>query len=303
MYRFIHKKGFMALLIFILTFTISIMPLLATTDKETVPSDDLRVFDQTGLFTDDEFSKLEDAIATIQSTYSMDIAIVTTDNAEGKSSEAYADDFYDNNGIGYGSDADGLLLLIDMDNREIYISTCGSAIQYFTDERISTMLDNIYNYVADQKYYEGADRFLRDAKKYLEQGIPSHQYTVEGDFVYKPEPTTHKPFTNKYGDPLTPTNIGISAAASAVIAFVISLIARAIVISSYKNPKHTVPETAPNRSSIHYSERDDRFINSHTSRVRIQSNTSSGGSSHSGGRSSVHHSSSGRSHGGGGRKF
>ena len=56
--------------------------------------------------------------------------------------------------------------------------------------------------------------------------------------------------------------------------------------------------------SIHYTQREDRFVTSHTSRVKIQTNNNPHGSGGSSGASSVHHSSSGRSHGGGtGRKF
>ena len=61
---------------------------------------------------------------------------VTTDDAQGKSATAYADDFFDEHST---EQEDGVALLIDMDNREITISTCGIAIRYLTDSRISWM--------------------------------------------------------------------------------------------------------------------------------------------------------------------
>lgn len=46
---------------------------------------------------------------------------VTTDDALGKISMEYADDFFGNGGFGVGNDYDGILFLIDTDNREVYI--------------------------------------------------------------------------------------------------------------------------------------------------------------------------------------
>ena len=58
----------------------------------------------------------------------MDVVIVTTYNTRSKSSQVYADDFYEENNIGRNNSGDGILLLIDLDNREVYISTSGAAI-------------------------------------------------------------------------------------------------------------------------------------------------------------------------------
>ncbi|MBP5793935.1 MAG: TPM domain-containing protein, partial [Spirochaetaceae bacterium] len=74
--------------------------------------------------------------------YNKEAVIVTTSDAQGKSAEAYADDFYDENDFGTGSGKDGVLFLIDMDNRKIHVSTSGSMIDYLEDWRIekSTMM-------------------------------------------------------------------------------------------------------------------------------------------------------------------
>ena len=47
---------------------------------------------------------------------------------------------------------DGLALLIDMDNREITVSTSGIAIRYLTDERIENILDAGYDHMLIYKY-------------------------------------------------------------------------------------------------------------------------------------------------------
>ncbi len=251
---------------------------------------DTKVYDYANLLTLEQIDALEVSATEIAETYQVDIGIVTTSDAEGKSSEEYADDFYDYNGYGYTNEYDGLLFLIDMDNRNIYISTCGVAIKYFTDSRIDNMLDVIIKYMADGDYYNACTDFLKLTTSYLQKGIPSNQYSVDLD-------SKHEPFTTPTGQPLNSRSIALSSIVAALGAALIAFIVRALVKYSYTHPRYTMPETRPDDLSIHYTERTDHFVTSHTSRVKIQTDTNSGG------RSSTHHSSSGRSHGGGGRGF
>ena len=87
-----------------------------------------RVFDQANLFTATEKQELERQIATERGKMKLDLVVVTTNEADGKSTEAYADDFYDQGGYGYGAKKSGVLYLIDMDNRRIHVSTAGGGI-------------------------------------------------------------------------------------------------------------------------------------------------------------------------------
>lgn len=272
---------------------------------------EVKVYDLANLFTLDEIDALEKEATSLAETYQMDVGIVTTDNANSKSAMAYADDFYDENDFGYGSDKDGLLLLMDMDNREIYISTCGSGIQYFPDLRISKMLDSAYNYISNRDYYGTATDFLGQVKTYLDKGIPSNQNKTDRPFSdpredyndsYMQEVVPeHKPFTTNSGQPLNAQSIILSVVVSLLGAFIIAIVIRTAVHYSYKHPHNTIPQTRPDDLSVHYTQKEDRFVTSHTSRVKVQTNPSGG---HGGsGRSSTHSSSSGRSHGGGGRKF
>ncbi len=248
---------------------------------------DIKVYDYANLFSAEQLEELENNAKTLSDTYQLDVGIVTTSDAEGKTSEAYADDFYDNNGYGYGSDADGLIFLIDMDNRKIWISTCGLGIQYFTDSRIEKMLDSLYEYVSSSDYYGAANNFLQLTESYINKGIPTNQHTVDA--------TPHVPFQNEAGEPLNFRSVALSIVAAIIISGMITLIARAIVIYRYKHPHFTEPPTRPDGASVHYTQREDRFVSTHTHKVKIEkSNTDI---------STTHQSSSGSSHGGGGRSF
>ena len=64
--------------------------------------------------------------------------MLTTDDTNGKTTQEYADDFFD----AIAENGDGVALLIDMQNREICISTGGIAIRYLTDARIEDILND-----------------------------------------------------------------------------------------------------------------------------------------------------------------
>ena len=71
------------------------------------------VYDYAGLMSDEEITELEIQIADMKEKNGWDIFAVTTDYAEGKSSTAYADDFYDQNLFGY-NEVHGNAVLVEL---------------------------------------------------------------------------------------------------------------------------------------------------------------------------------------------
>ena len=76
------------------------------------------VEDYAGLLTNDEEEELQRWICEYITDLQLDIVIVTTYGTSGKGVQAFADDFYDQNGYGYGPTQSGILLLLDMEARE-----------------------------------------------------------------------------------------------------------------------------------------------------------------------------------------
>ena len=95
---------------------------------QTVLAVENRVFDDAKLFSADEITQLNDKIAALTSELSQDFVVVTTNDAQGSTAQEYADDYYDEHGFGIGENKTGVLFLIDMDNRKVYISTCHISI-------------------------------------------------------------------------------------------------------------------------------------------------------------------------------
>lgn len=131
-----------------------------------VSADECLVYDHADLLSVQEEEYLENLAAERKEQWNMNFLVVTIDDSEGKSSMEYADDFYDAR-FPEETEEDGVLYLIDMDNREIYLSTSGKAIRYLTDERIDRILDEAYEYVAESNYYGTFLAFFEETEEYL----------------------------------------------------------------------------------------------------------------------------------------
>ena len=103
---------------------------------------DEKVFDEADLLTDAEEQELQEEIVDLAEKLSLDVVIVTTDDARGMDTDSYAEDFYDRHGFGYEKEnGSGILFLIDMDNRQYYIDAAAAAQEIYTDmeRRTSSM--------------------------------------------------------------------------------------------------------------------------------------------------------------------
>lgn len=248
------------------------------------------VYDLADLLTNEEEERLQSYAEDFSESWSMNFLVVTTDDTDGKSTVAYADDFYDEK-YPDSTEEDGILYLIDMEHREIYVSTCGNAIRYLTDDRIDRILDAAYEEVAGGDYFGTFEEFFEETEKYLKKGIPSNQYnydTETGERDYYEAQKAPKKVT--LGEFLVALVSGIAAASGTVAA----------IKAKYQLKFEDFHYDAYTDSEIDLKEKEDRLINTFVTHRRIPRDQGNGGG---GSRSSVHTSSSGRSHGGGGRGF
>lgn len=227
-------------------------------------------------------SMLEDRISELRIQLKIDIVIVTTKNTGGKSSRQYADDFYDEHGFGFDEPrGDGVLFLIDMDNREAYISTCGRAIQYFTDARINSALEEIVSCLKNGYYDDACKQFLEHTEYYMKneplRGVVSYTYGQRVRLILQ-----------KYWFMLLLLSAGIAAGCVALLAH------------SSRSSKVSASRYFDGSKGFHLENKIDQLINEVTTSRKIPQNNNTGSG---GGGSSVHKSSSGTTHGGGGKSF
>lgn len=250
-----------------------------------------QVYDDAGLFLQGEMTELEAAADKLRDRHHMNFVIVTTEDAKGKSAREYADDFYMDNGYYDNEERGGIELLIDMDNREVYVSTAGDMRYYITDEKVEEILDAGYPYVSDGAYARAIARMLDEADDIIGEGIQSNQY------IYDEE--TGKIIRYRS---LTGTDILIAVLVPLVLAgsacFVVCR-----KYSAVEKYQYSINQNA----NMKIRNRSDHLVNQFVTKRRIPKNpppgNGGGGSAGSSGRTTVHTSSGGGSFGGGGRKF
>ncbi len=263
-----------------------LLPLFARADS--LGQGSRRVFDNAKLMSQSEVDKLEGTIKLLKNQYNMDFVVLTSNDVPSGKSQDFADGFYDDNGFGMGDDFSGILLLVDMNNREITVSTSGQMIRYITDARLGTLLDTVAPYLTGGEYGQGAFLALAQLSVYLGNGIPNGQYNQDEEGIID---RYVKPRAVTLGEAAIALLVGLL---SGIILFFTVRHTYAMKGSAYKydlNKNTTVTVTGAT----------DVYLRTQVTRTPKAS--SSGGGGMGGMRSSTHRSSSGRIHGGGSRRF
>ncbi|MGP5430380.1 TPM domain-containing protein [Enterococcus malodoratus] len=183
-----------------------------------------------------------------------------------------------------GKDNNGALLLLDMNQREIYLSTSGNMIDYVTDKRRDSLLDDVEAAMKDGNYYQASADYLSNAKDFVDDGVPSGSYRID-----------EKTGKVTYYKSITPLEftIGLIVAAVAAIGFFISVRLRyQLKTGTYRYPYRQ-------NAQLDLIERQDQLVNSFVTTRRIPKPSNNGG----GGGGSTTNSSGGGTFGGGGRSF
>ncbi|QQO07824.1 TPM domain-containing protein [Breznakiella homolactica] len=130
-------------------------------------SPDSKIHDDAGLFSQSQREALEKRAQALAAETAVDFVIVTTNTTGAKTSMAFADDFFDDNHFGIGSSRDGMLLLFNMQEREIWISTHALALDYFKDSDIEVLLDKVFVPLQNASYEGAAEEFLINAAAHI----------------------------------------------------------------------------------------------------------------------------------------
>lgn len=257
------KKIFIIFITSLLTLSLmGVLPVKAESDLS-------RVEDYADLLTAYEEESLRDFLDEKSAYLQFDIVVVTTNSVGGKSSQTYADDFYDYNGYGMGENYDGVLLLVNMEYREWYISTTGYGMEAISNAEVQEIGDEVASYLSYGDYEQAFQTFGDLVQREVEKERDS-EVVDAGEMILR-----------------------------LVIALVIGMGLAFIPVTIMKKQLNNVKAKVEagdyvKRDQIAITEQKDLFLYRNISRrMRPKSNSSSGG----------HRGSSGRSHGGGGGRF
>lgn len=298
----------------ILSFILTCFILLCGFDEE-----QKKVYDNAGLMSKQDVEALNDKCIEVAKYIDIDIAIVTIDDAQGKTTKQYAQDFYVEHKLGFEdddrADKSSIVFVIDLDNNQTYISTTGLGILFVEDQDIENILDEVYKYVKTD-YYMACSAFLDKT----ESVVYGNKYDYGDDYIdkWKDFTGTYEEFYNKYvkdsenvhGSNVTEEqkkNNNIlyrlkNPVNCLLIAVVIGGVAVVIMTLSNKSKMTANGNTYMDRDKFNIHRRNDFYVKTTVQKIKIKDDSDSNGigGGHGGSFSSG---SGGNSFGGGGRSL
>ena len=160
-----------------------------------------RVFDYAEVFSTAEINEIQQAIDAFRNETGMDYAVITIDvNIGNRTHHEVVRGYYRSLGIGTGDDASGVMysLNFNTNNRYEYLYTDGIMIDYMTDSRIESALDQSNPKLRMGLYAEGALSMIDQVLACVRSGIPYGQYRYDVETGEQLTPTYYPPGTSDY---------------------------------------------------------------------------------------------------------
>lgn len=258
-------------------------PLLATpvlAEESSKVSKDY-VVDNADLLTQTEENELSEKLQDISDELQFDVVVVTTNSTGSKTATEYADDYFDYNGYGRGSNNDGALFLVDMGDRKWAISTSGYGIEAIVDSALDDMEEEIVPYLKSGDYDGAFNEFADLTYDIVNDAKNGKSYSNSTTSTTK----NHKNIG---------TNLIVAFSIGAGISLIIILVYRS-KLKPVKFQKEAKEYIVPGSFNLRRS--DDVFLYFNITNVPIPKNNDSDDSG------SFHSSSSGSSHGGSSGSF
>lgn len=220
------------------------------------------VTDAAGLLTPDEQAELEQYAQDLSQTYRCGLYLVTVDDytqyvRNADITEA-AKTIYREYSLGLGEDRSGILLLLSMAERDYALISYGYGNTVFTDYGKDRLAENFLDNFRNDDWFGGFSDYLKTGETLLQAA--KQEQAAE----------THRPPT------LLPESILLSVVPGCLLALLVSLLVK-------RSMKSVAAETEAdayfNRNSLHFTKREDRFLYITETRVKIQSDSDSGGAS------------------------
>lgn len=237
-----------------------------------------RLMDMADLLTEEEEEELIATLDEISERQNLEIVVVTAEDLEGYSDgQEYTDDLYEYCDFGYGDGRDGIMLLLDMDGRDWYISTQGYGITAFTDAAITYLENEMKEDLSAGNYAAAFRIYAADCDQMITRARDGNPFSKK-DLPH---------------EPLSPLVLPICLGIGLVAAFltVNSMKAKLKTVHSQKAAADYVK-----KGSMQLTAQQDLFLYNKIDRVKKEEKSSSGDST-------THKSSSGTTHGGGRGKF
>ena len=268
-----------------------------STDRENDLSGNPLVVDQAGLLSNSEVQTLENRAASISLAHGCEVIILTVNGTGGKSPRDYADDYYVDHDYGFGTDRSGIMLLLDMEERDWYIATRGIAIDAFHDDPTDFLVSRFLSDLSNGSYYDAFRTYQNYSERFLgvfDQTLPQQEIDE---------------LNQEYSDYVNGTESKPNYVRKGILSVVLGSLAGFLPVGIQKSSLKTVRKRRDaagyaRQGSLNLNVNRDVYLYSNvTSHVIQRQTTNGGGHSISSGSSSTHTHSSGATFGGHGGKF
>lgn len=234
-----------------------------------------KVVDDAGLLTQEEEIQLQDRLVEIAEEFQCDVVVVTVQSLNGMSVQDYTDSYYYQHGYGYGSNIDGIILLVSMRERQFHLGTRGKAIRIFTDYGLEVIDDKITPYLSDGEYAKAFQEFADLAEEFMQEAANGRAYDT--NHTYR-----------------QPMNAGLRVLIAIGIGLLAAAIAMVILFQQLRSVRvrQEAREYVRN-GSFHITRANDLFLYRTVARHKIERSSGGGG----GGGSTTHSAPGGRAGG------
>lgn len=133
------------------------------------------VEDYADVLTDSEETDLIAKLEALGAANDIEVGVVTVDSYDGKDPQAFADDFYDYNGYGYGENDDGFIVVFNTGegdgNRNLAISTHGKGIDLLTDMEIDVIIEMMITPIKNGDFAGAFDNFVSECENAVDTSV------------------------------------------------------------------------------------------------------------------------------------
>lgn len=213
------------------------------------------LYDEAELLTQGEADRLSAKLDAVSQKYQVDVIIATVNSTGSYTADEYVEYFYDSNGFGYGSNRDGVLLLVAMQERDYRILSNGLGADAISMSDIDAIGNEIVPYLSDGEYAQAFDTFVDECEYYINGEINGF-----------------------------PFNFGMNLLTALIVGIVVALVVTGIMIGQLKSVRRQSGAANYTKTdSMHITRSNDFFLYRTVNRVKKE--TQSSGSSRSGGSS------------------
>lgn len=124
--------------------------------------------DHADLLTASEEKKLQKKLDQIGEEYNVYLYVLTMESINGSPSLDYAEMMFWSNGLGYGEDQDGILLLVSMEERDWAIYTNGVGHDAVSNSEADEIGNRIAPLLKDEEYAAAFETFAEECEEYID---------------------------------------------------------------------------------------------------------------------------------------